>query len=313
MFVFFLRSYNYYIMKFNVNKFIDKFNLKIENRASALKNVDDATFVINVAEYETFIKFSSSSKNNFLLIIRDESVDETYLTDLFKKFKDFNISAVVISKVHDKTFFKKIAKENDITLLSTDLTSREIYITLERYILEKEIVPKRIHGTMMSVYGEGILIIGDSGMGKSELALELVSNGHFFIGDDAIDVKAIAGKVVGRAPKSTRPFIEVRGVGIINARDMFGIKSIVNHANIDLVLELVDLDKVRNTIDRLGAEIMQYPLVGINLPKIQIPVYKGRNLSSIVEAAVISQKQRKYDKYIAIDDLNQRIINSNKK
>ncbi len=300
-------------MEFNFNKFINKFELEVEYQSTMHKSKDNTSIFIDVTEYETFIESNYISKKNLLLIIRDASIDKTYLINLFTKLEKFNIAAIVISKVHNKTFFKKIAKEYDLTLFSTDLTSREIYITFERYILEKEIIPKRIHGTMMSVYGEGILIIGASGMGKSELALELVSNGHFFIGDDAIDVKAIAGKVIGRAPKSTRPFIEVRGIGIINARDMFGIKSMVNHANIDLVLELVDLDEVRNTIDRLGAKIMQHQILGINLPKIQIPIYKGRNLSSIVEAAVISQKQRKYDKYIAIEDLNKRVKDSCKK
>ena len=181
---------------------------------------------------------------------------------------------------------------------------------LDSYLLRKQQKPVRVHGTLLSIFGEGVLVIGKSGIGKSELALDLVNRKHLFIGDDAIDIISLAGVPIGKAPRSSREFIEVRGVGIINIKGMFGIQTLLNSNSIDLVVELIKLDDVKSSIERLGKSYSSKELAGVDVPLIQIPLSSGRSISSVVEAAVIAFKQRKLDGYIAIDDLTERLKNS---
>ena len=189
----------------------------------------------------------------------------------------------------------------------SSFSKRELVSSLELYLLKRQQQPERIHATMLSVFGEGIAIMGKSGIGKSELALELINKDHLFIGDDAIDVISFAGKAMGKAPSISRDFIEVRGVGIINARDMFGVQSIIKQHSLDLIIELVNLDDVISSVERLGKEYEKIKISNVEIPKLQIPVSSGRSLAPVVEAAVIAFKQRKYNNYIAVNDFSERL------
>lgn len=221
------------------------------------------------------------------------------------------INGIIIAGVEqltseDETKFKEL----NIPIYYSEFSKRELIATLDTYLLRLTEVPERLHATMLSIYGEGILIMGKSGIGKSEVAMELISRGHLFIGDDAIDVISMAGTPLAKAPKMSRDFIEVRGVGIVNIKSMFGVKSMVKEHQVNLIIELVNLDEVKTTIERLGREYSKKVVSGVEIPLIQVPVSSGRAIAPIIEAATITHKQRKQDKYIAANDLTERLKNS---
>ncbi len=221
------------------------------------------------------------------------------------------VELIVFTRLNDKT--EELMAKAEVygkPALWTKFLKRETSASIDAYLLRKQQKAERVHGTLLSVFGEGILITGKSGIGKSELALELVNRNHLFVGDDAIDIISFAGTPIGKSPRMSREFIEVRGVGIINLKGMFGIQSVVKEHNIDLIIELVNLDDVKSSIERLGRELQYKEIAGTRIPLLQVPVSSGRSIASVVEAAVISFKQRVQDEYIAVNDLTERLKNS---
>ncbi len=149
------------------------------------------------------------------------------------------------------------------------------------------------HGVLVEVSGEGCLIVGDSGVGKSEAAVELIKRGHRLIADDAVEIRKVSGKtVVGQAPDNIRHYIEVRGVGIINARQIFGLGAVKLSEKIDMVIRLEPWDSSK-VYDRMGLEENYINIMGILVPATVVPVTPGRNLSIIIETAAISNRQKK--------------------
>lgn len=149
------------------------------------------------------------------------------------------------------------------------------------------------HGVLVEVYGEGVLLLGDSGIGKSETAVELLKRGHRLIADDAVEIRRVSAKtLVGSAPQNIRHFIELRGIGIVNVRRIFGIGSIKMTEKIDMVIQLEpwDNDKV---YDRMGLDGQTIEILGIDVPSMTIPVKPGRNLAVIIEVAAMSNRQKK--------------------
>lgn len=149
------------------------------------------------------------------------------------------------------------------------------------------------HGVFVEVYGEGVLLVGDSGVGKSETAIELVKRGHRLIADDAVEISRVSAKtLVGTSPENIRHFIELRGVGIVNARQIFGMGAVKTTERIDMVIRLEpwDNDKV---YDRMGLDTEYVDILGIQLPQITIPVKPGRNLAIIIEVAAMNHRQKK--------------------
>ncbi len=149
------------------------------------------------------------------------------------------------------------------------------------------------HGVFVEVYGEGILLVGDSGVGKSETAIELVKRGHRLIADDAVEIKKVSAKtLVGAAPENIRHFIELRGVGIVNARHIFGMGAVKTTEKIDMVIRLEPWDNEK-IYDRMGLENEHIDILGIQLPQLTIPVKPGRNLAIIIEVAAMNYRQKK--------------------
>ncbi len=161
-------------------------------------------------------------------------------------------------------------------------------------ILNVELAPRITrHGVLVEVYGEGILLLGDSGVGKSETAIELVKRGHRLIADDAVEIRRVSNRtLVGSSPANIRHFIELRGIGIVNARRIFGMGSVKMTEKIDMViqLELWDPDKV---YDRMGLENEYTSILGLQIPSLTIPVKPGRNLAVILEVASMNNRQKK--------------------
>ena len=149
------------------------------------------------------------------------------------------------------------------------------------------------HGVLVEVYGEGILLIGDSGVGKSETAIELIKRGHRLIADDAVEIKRVSKKsLIGSSPENIRHFIELRGIGIINARRIFGIGAVKVSEKIDLVINL-ELWNSKKVYDRMGMDDEYMEILGIEIPVVTIPVKPGRNLAVIIEVAAMNHRQKK--------------------
>ena len=149
------------------------------------------------------------------------------------------------------------------------------------------------HGVLVEVYGEGILLIGDSGVGKSETAIELIKRGHRLIADDAVEIKRVSKKsLIGSSPANIRHFIELRGIGIINARRIFGIGAVKVSEKIDLVINL-ELWNSKKVYDRMGMDNEYMEILGIEIPVVTIPVKPGRNLAVIIEVAAMNHRQKK--------------------
>ena len=148
------------------------------------------------------------------------------------------------------------------------------------------------HGVLVEVYGEGILIVGDSGVGKSETAVELINRGHRLIADDAVEIRRVSSRsLVGTAPDNIRHFIELRGVGIINARNIFGIGAVKVTEKIDMIVQLEQWNE-KKVYDRLGLEDEYMEVLGIKIPVTTVPVKPGRNLAIIIETAAMNNRQK---------------------
>ncbi len=165
------------------------------------------------------------------------------------------------------------------------------------------------HGVFVEVYGEGVLLLGDSGIGKSETAIELVKRGHRLIADDAVEIKRVSDKtLVGSAPELIRHYVELRGIGIVDIRRLFGMGAIKASEKIDLVLELETWDPEK-VYDRFGSEMVYTEIMGLRIPKYTVPVKPGRNLAVIVEIAAMNHRQKKMG-YNSGAEMEKRILDS---
>lgn len=239
--------------------------------------------------------------NNTRLVIIGRT-ENSYLSELSseKRYKILNgifsykPPAVIITRnIEPYPELIKAAKKNFIPVLKTsEITSNFIANIVE--FLDIKLAPRITrHGVLVEVYGQGVFITGHSGVGKSETAIELVQRGHRLVADDAVQIRKLNDKrLKGSAPKNVRHFIELRGVGIINARRIFGMGSIKVTQEIDLVvnLEMWDDSKI---YDRMGMENEYTEILGVKIPIVTIPVTPGRNLAIIIEVAVMNNRQKK--------------------
>ncbi|MBO5452545.1 MAG: HPr(Ser) kinase/phosphatase [Clostridia bacterium] len=163
------------------------------------------------------------------------------------------------------------------------------------------------HGVLVEVYGEGVLILGESGVGKSEAAIELVKRGHRLVADDAVEIKKVSAiSLVGTAPEIIRHFIELRGIGIVDVKKIFGMGAVKDTEKIDMVINLEQWDEHKK-YDRLGLQNEYTEILGIEVPALTIPVRPGRNLAVIIEVAAMNNRQKKMG-YNAAEELNQRLM-----
>ena len=163
------------------------------------------------------------------------------------------------------------------------------------------------HGVLVEVYGEGILILGDSGVGKSETAIELVKRGHRLIADDAVEIKRVSKKaLVGQAPEILRHYVELRGIGIIDVKRLYGISAVKDTEKLDLVINLESWVQGK-MYDRLGLDEQTINILGIDLPSLTIPVRPGRNLAIILEIAAMNNRQKKMG-YNTAEEFNKRLM-----
>ncbi|MBQ8861048.1 MAG: HPr(Ser) kinase/phosphatase [Ruminococcus sp.] len=202
--------------------------------------------------------------------------------------------AVIIARdIEPSQTLLDCAKKYEVPILTTTDDTSALTAALVSF-LNVELAPRITrHGVLVEVYGEGCLLIGNSGVGKSETAIELIKRGHRLIADDAVEIKRVSKKsLVGSSPDNIRHFIEVRGIGIINARRIFGMGAVKMSEKIDMVInmELWDSTKV---YDRMGMDNEYMEILGIEVPVVTIPVKPGRNLAIIIEVAAMNQRQKK--------------------
>lgn len=199
---------------------------------------------------------------------------------------------------------QELAKQHGVALLRSNETTCTMMGSLIS-VLNLELAPRITrHGVLVEVYGEGILILGDSGVGKSETAIELVKRGHRLIADDAVELRKVSSsKIMGMAPENIRHFIELRGIGIINVARLFGIGAVKNSVEVEMVIELEAWDRTKN-YDRTGLESNTYDILGVKVPSMLIPVMPGRNLAVILETAAINNRQKEMGYNAAQELLN---------
>lgn len=200
-----------------------------------------------------------------------------------------------------------ICRQNSVTLLRTK-TPTSAFMAALIASLNVSLAPRITrHGVLVEVYGEGILMLGDSGVGKSETAIELVKRGHRLIADDAVEIKRVsATTLVGSAPEIIRHYVELRGIGIVDVRRLFGMGAVKLTEKIDLVIELEQWVQGK-MYDRFGLESEYTEILGINVPSITIPVRPGRNLAIIIEIAAMNSRQKKMG-YNTAEEFNKRLM-----
>lgn len=185
------------------------------------------------------------------------------------------------------------AKKHGVPLLVAADATTSFSAALAGF-LSVELAPRvGLHGVLMEVSGEGVLLLGDSGVGKSETAIELVKRGHRLIADDSVDIRRVSNKtLVGSSPANIRHFLELRGIGIINVRRLFGIGAVKVTGRIDMIMNLEVWDQTK-AYDRIGMEDEYTDILGIPVPSVTIPVKPGRNLAMIIEVAAINNRQKR--------------------
>lgn len=232
--------------------------------------------VIGKSEYAFLAEFPPAE--------RDKRIDE---------FFAHHPGAVVVARGLD--IFPAMlssAKKHMCPLLSTDLSTSEFVAALIA-LLNVELAPRITrHGVLVEVYGEGILLLGESGVGKSETAMELLKRGHRLIADDAVEIRRVSAKtLVGSSPENIRHFMELRGIGIINVRRIFGIGAVKVTQQIDMLIQMEPWDQTK-VYDRMGIENEYTEILGNKVPSLTIPVKPGRNLAIIIEVAAMNNRQK---------------------
>ncbi len=201
-----------------------------------------------------------------------------------------------------------VSKKYHIPIYRTDDITSRFMSGLIRYLNVKLAPRISEHGVLVEVYGEGVLILGESGVGKSETALELVKRGHRLIADDVVEIRRVSDKtLLGTAPENIRHFIEIRGIGILDVKNLYGMGSVKMQENINLLIKL-ELWNNEKIYDRLGLDDEYTDILGLKVPSLVIPVRPGRNLAIIVEVAAMNHRQKKMG-YNAARVISERFIN----
>lgn len=236
----------------------------------------------------------------------DENVRRERLTDFFNR----SPVALVISHGNEiDPAIRELAEYFEVPLFWTAENTSDFMASLIAY-LHVQLAPQITrHGVLVEVYGEGILIMGDSGVGKSETAIELIKRGHRFIADDAVELRKVSAKaIVGSAPELIKYYIELRGIGIVDVRRLFGMGAVKETEKVDMIINLEQWVQGK-MYDRLGLENEFTDIMGIKIPTTTIPVKPGRNLAVVLEIAAMNNRQKKMG-YNTAEEFNKKLLDS---
>ncbi|CRZ35183.1 Hpr(Ser) kinase/phosphatase [Herbinix hemicellulosilytica] len=236
-----------------------------------------------------------------------QTLAEEKRLEIVSRLLDYKVPCIVFCRnleVSDK--FIKLATEKEVPILRSSKTTSSFMAEVIRW-LNVELAPRiTIHGVLVDVYGEGILIMGESGIGKSEAALELIKRGHRLVADDVVEIKKVSDEtLIGTATEITRHFIELRGIGIVDVKTLFGVESVKNTQAIDLVIKLEEWNKDKE-YDRMGLEEQYIEFLGNKVVCHSIPIRPGRNLAIICETAAVNHRQKKMG-YNAAQEIYKRV------
>ena len=234
-----------------------------------------------------------------------ERMTEAERTRVFNKLLSYPFPAMIVARdMEAPSELVQMANKHDRTLLRSAESTVDVTSKLIDY-LNRAMAPQIArHGVLMNIYGQGVLILGDSGIGKSETAIELLKRGHRLVADDAVEIRRISNNLFGTAPEIIRHYIEIRGVGVIDVQQLFGMGAVQFDTEIDLVIQLEQWVDGK-FYDRLGLGEEKYEMLGVELPIVTIPVRPGRNLAGIVEIATMKNRQMKYGYNAAWDFVTQ--------
>ena len=239
-----------------------------------------------------------------------EQMEESKKREVYPRVLSEKTPCIVFCRgLKPDPIFIETAIKNNVPLLFTEMPTSAFMAEIIRWLNVKLAPCISVHGVLVDVYGEGVLITGESGIGKSEAALELIKRGHRLVSDDVVEIRKVSDDtLVGSAPDITRHFIELRGIGIIDVKSLFGVSSVMDTTNITLVIRLEDWDKEKK-YDRLGLEENYTEYLGNKVVCHNIPIRPGRNLAVICESAAVNHRQKKMG-YNAAQELYQRVQNS---
>ncbi|MBR4670022.1 MAG: HPr(Ser) kinase/phosphatase, partial [Butyrivibrio sp.] len=239
-----------------------------------------------------------------------ESLPSEKKEKMYREFLSFDIPGVVFCRdLTPDPLFVKIAVEEKVPVLITKKSTSAFTAEIIRWLNVKLAPCISIHGVLVDVYGVGVLITGESGIGKSETAIELIKRGHRLVSDDVVEIRRVSEEtLIGSAPDITKHFIEMRGVGIIDVKTLYGVSSVRETQTIDLVIKLEDWDKDKE-YDRLGLEEEYTEYLGNKIVCHRIPIRPGRNLAVICESAAVNHRQKAMG-YNAAQELYNRVQNS---
>ena len=230
-----------------------------------------------------------------------ESMTSEQRSESFAKLFSYNIPALVVSR--DLDIYPEcltMARKYQRTLLHTAETTVDFTTKVIELLTQLMAPTITRHGVLLDIYGEGVLITGDSGIGKSETAIELVKRGHRLVADDAVDIRRVSDQLIGKAPELIRHYIELRGIGVIDVQQLFGMSAVILEAQIDLVVHLEQWREDK-FYDRFGLDEETVDILGVELPILTIPVMPGRNLAVIVEVAAMNNRHKKMGYNAAVE------------
>lgn len=232
----------------------------------------------------------------------DEKTQEERISLLEQFFQQKPVAIIITRSIRPMELMISLAKKYDIPLMLSSMPTSNFFSRLNSF-LNHELAPRVTqHGVFVEVYGEGVLLVGDSGVGKSETAIELVKRGHILVADDSVELRRVDEETItGAAPENIRHFLELRGIGIVNVRQIFGVGAVKVSTNLDMIISLEPWEQSK-VYDRLGLEDEFTDILGLKIPKLTIPIKPGRNLAIIIEVAAMNNRQKRLG-YNAAQDL----------
>ena len=298
-----------------LDKLIDKFKLEnltpdIDIKGIRITQTDVNRPALQVAGFFEHFDSLRLQVIGFVEYTYMERLSEEQKRDVYDKLMSYDIPCFVFSReLQPDPIFMEIAHKYKRPIFSTKQNTSAFMAEAIRW-LNVQLAPCiSVHGVLVDVYGEGVLITGESGIGKSEAALELIKRGHRLVTDDVVELRKVSDEtLVGSAPDITKHFIELRGIGIIDVKALFGASSVKDTQSVDLVIKLEDWDKDKE-YDRLGLEEEYTEYLGNKLVCHTLPIRPGRNLAVICETAAVNHRQKKMG-YNAAQELYTRVQNS---